>query len=107
MAVWPLDPTTNTVPSGRSTWGPISWLASDSCTGVVPAGIQVSVCGRYLSAPRKDVVSIVRIEPSGYSVQPSSSLLSDLPVPGSRVHVRVSGSRLANWQQPGLNDAPS
>src|ERR1700732_2338281 len=85
-----------TVPSGRSTCGPIS-AESASCTAVVPAFDQVPVAGSYFS----ELVGLVRLLlsiastlPSGSSVQPSSRLASALPAPVA-VQVRVVASRIA------------
>src|SRR5215831_10439089 len=105
MAVLPVAPVANTVPSGRNTAGPISWepppfeVRSGSFTMVLPALDHAPDDGPYFSAwvrLRVLLQSTVSTRPLGSSVQPSSSFSSILPVPVV-VQVSVVGFSRACW----------
>src|SRR5450631_1539698 len=64
-------------------------------TMVLPAVVHLLVEGTYRSEFGAFFTSMVRMEPSGNRVQPSSALKSLLPPPGSTVHASVLGLRIA------------
>src|SRR5215469_3430022 len=95
MALWPLAPVANTVPSGRKTAGPIS-NPSESWTVVLPALCHSPEEGTSISELLPFLVSTVKTCILGSRVQPSSLLMSALPVPVG-VQVKVAGSKIASW----------
>src|SRR6266567_2113190 len=102
MAVLLVAPVANTLPSGRSTAGPIS-LHVTSCTPVLPAVDHTPVFGLYISELRKLCTSTVSTPPLfglltllGSAVQLSSEFESALPVP-VMVQVNVEAFKSA-WE---------
>src|SRR5579863_7602939 len=96
----------NTVPSGRRSSGPISRvLASARGTMVLPALIHCLDVSFSACVPL--LVSTVSTVPSGSKAQPSSLLLSALPVPMT-VQVKVLAFKTACWllQQLPSRNAP-
>src|SRR6267378_3496014 len=95
MALCPVAPVASSVPSGRNTAGPSSdEPGSTSVTPVLPAEDQTPLSGSNSSELVPVKASTVRTFPLESSVQPSSSLMSALPVP-TGVQVRVLASRRA------------
>src|SRR5882757_3689972 len=95
MALCPVAPVASTVPSGRNTAGPSSDdPGSTSDTTVLPAEDQTPLSGSKSSEFVPVKASTVKTFPLGSSVQPSSSLMSALPVTAA-VQARVLASRRA------------
>src|ERR1041385_7937623 len=94
MAVLPVAPINNALPSFNTTAAPISLDAiSTRFTGVVPALTQVLLEGIYFSACCVPLQRTVSTEPSVSNTQLSSDEL--VPLLGPATHVFVDGLKIA------------